>query len=1095
VKLKLPIVASGAVVALVMSAVVVGNLNPSSPASTDLTGGSSAVEAPGNPPSDRPLTGKQPTSQESENRPADSDPNRALPASSRQSKKAGSSTTLLMTDKSGPKAGTPIAGSYVVILQDRAGLRSPAQINAAARRLSAKAGGRLSSVYTATLHGFSVKMSAQQATVMRGQGQVASVTQDTVVKALSTQISPSWNLDRVDQPGLPLSGTYDYATEAANVNIYMMDTGIRFTHSEFGGRVKNGPPLADNNDCEGHGTATAGAAAGSTWGVAKKATLYAVRVLGCAGGGAATNGLDAVEWVTKNAVHPAVVNASWGTGADDNLDTAIRNSIKSGITYVVAAGNSNNEDSCNDSPARVSEAIVVGASDSNDNRASFSSYGSCVDLFAPGTDIRTSAWDSDTATTSAGGTSLSAPIVTGAAAIYLANRPSATPAEVSAALIGCASTGLLGNLGAHTADRLLNIGCLDSSIVVTNPGRQSTTVGVPVHLARIRTIGSSSVQYTATGLPPGLSIDPATGVISGTPGATGTTTVTVTVTNGTASTSTSFIWDVIAAAITDKITINQPGSQSVPKNAPLWLKMIATSADTTQSVSFSANGLPAGLSINADTGVISGTPTSSGTSRVTITASDSNVSASASYLWQIADGPILGLNGVCADTGGPTVGSDKTAIMWVCNQASQQRWSVRDDGELEVLAKCMTPAAAATGSLVLMSDCSGAATQKWQPGSGGTLKNPATGLCLNAASSANRTQFTLETCNGSGHQVWTLPSTPAAVTHPGEQIFWFTGAVNLSMAADSAPRTYQASGLPAGLSIDSVTGKITGKPTTLGEGLAIVTATASSGTSGAAAFTWSVHTGPIVGPNGNCVDDYRGSPDDNNPIVVWQCNSGGTQIWNVGAQDTLELQHKCLTVANDATAAGSLIVLYNCRGVASQIWKQQKDGTLLNPVSGRCLAAPSLDVQTPFTLADCTAETGQQWRLPTTEDPILATGTITHSSGKWCLDQDGQGPWVWECFPTPEQTWSVNRDGRLISAANTGCLAALNGGTKPGTSVAIVACSVKDPTQFWHQKNGTLVNNASGRCLHASDVSLISRFTLETCTGVTNQQWTLPAAN
>lgn len=1287
---KLPIVASSVLVAVVAATVIISDLHPDSSSLS-----AAAARGEHEQSSDRQTPASHLQSAHTADGRADA---------SGPSPKTAPLLSTGKSDRERPKPGSPIAGSYVVVLKDRANLRGATRIDMAAHQLSRAVGGRLASVYTAALHGFSVKMSARQAQAMRQQGRVASVTQDTVVVSTAIQTQPSWSLDRIDQPSLPLSGTYDYGTDAANTNIYMMDTGIRATHSEFGGRVKNGPPGVDNNDCQGHGTTTAGVAAGSTWGVAKAATLYAVRVLGCEGAGSATNGLDAVDWVTKNAVHPAVVNISWSTEAEDNLDTAVRNSIKSGITYVIAAGN-DDRGACDESPGRVTEAIVVGASDNNDNRAGFSNYGSCLDIFAPGTDIETAAWDSDTATTNASGTSLSAPIVAGAAALYLSTHPEATPAQVSGALTNCAGTGRIGNLGANTADRLLNTACLGSStLALTNPGQQQTVTGVPVRLATIRTTGAtgSTLRYSATGLPSGLSIDPATGVISGTSSTGGTTTARVTVSDGTNSTSISFLWDVVlgygpvanggglcahnqsdgledgnpielsdcgqtwiaradgtiefasglghcvtasdttnddgrlivistctgaasqiwaattagelrnpasgqclttarssrgtqlslracdetagqvwklpTGAFPDVVTINDPGTQSMLTGDQIWLKILARSSDTTQSIHFSATGLPAGLSINPATGRISGTATTSGVVNVTITATDTaGVSASTAFRWEVADGPIIGLNGICADQGGEILGNANTVMAFQCNESDPQRWSVRSDSGLEIQGKCMTvPSGAGTGSLVPMDDCSGAPSQAWQSQDDGTLKSPASGFCLNAPSSAYRTQFTLETCNGSGNQIWTLPTGAVNLLHPGNQEFALTGAIDLPTAPDSVTRTYRARELPAGVSINTATGKISGTPTAIGDGTVIVTATNSAGQSGATAFTWTVHHGPIVGPDNNCVDDYSGISDNNNPIIVWGCHDGGTQLWTVGAKDTLEIQNKCLTVADDATAAGSLIVLFDCRDEPSQVWKQQADGTIVNPVSGRCLTAPSLAEETQFTLADCTgaAET-QGWRLPTTPaitdpgdqrsvlkytvnlkinvvggspaprvftasglpaglsiDPttgvisgkvttvgmsrttvtvtvgkttasasfswevyeVRSPGTITHSSGVWCVDSRDNAPWVFNCNGTPAQTWTVRSDGRL-SLRGTNCMTPAVAGTTVGTKIVLSGCSATNASQIWQQQGQVLVNTASKLCLTADGLDYENRFTQQTCNADATQQWALPTVD
>lgn len=994
-------------------------------------------------------------------------------------------------------AGTPIPGSYIVVFKDRPQL-SPDRIESAARQLTNHVGGRVEHVYTAALHGFSARMSAAQAKAMATDSRVASVRQDVIVASTATQVTPSWDLDRIDQPNLPLSGTYDYATDAANVNVYVMDTGVRATHAEFGGRVKSGPPPTNDDDCQGHGTAVAGAAAGSTWGVAKAATIYSIRVLGCDGAGPATSALDAIDWVTKSGPRPAVVNISWATSPQDDLDAAIRNSINAGVTYVMAAGNSNTT-ACDTSPSRVMEAIVVGSTDGNDNRAGFSNYGSCLDLFAPGTDIKTSAYSSDTATTSASGTSLSAPLVVGAAALYLSTHPTATSAQVGAALSACAGTGMIGNLGAGSPDRLLNSRC-GAPLTITNPGRQLTATGAPVRLATIKASGGAAgntLRYQATGLPDGLSIDTATGVISGKSTVGGSSTVEVTVTDGSASASTTFRWDVIigyghvtgisglciddnsssltdgnpiqlwecqqnwiaradgtiefvgsapgkcmtasdtnsangllvvlstctgansqiwaaqangelhnpatgkclsapragwgvqltltacdgsagqqwklpSGAMSHVVTINNPGAQSILKGSQVWLKTVATSGDTTQSVSYAATGIPNGLAINASTGLITGTATTTQTSTVTLTATDTaGVSATTTYLWQVADGPITGLDGMCVDEGPSVAGSDAPAQMFPCNQSTPQRWSVRADSRLEILGQCLTVSNNATtaGSTIVMIACGSNVSQIWRPQNDGTLRNPASALCLTAPAVTARTQLTLDSCAATGNQVWTLPTTTVRVLNPGNQELWLRGAVNLQTAASSTTLSYSASGLPAGLSIDAGTGTITGTPTTIGQGTAFVIANDASGARGAAAFTWTVHHGPITGPSSNCVDHYRGGANGSTSIVVWPCNNGGTQLWTVGPKDTLEIQHGCLSVDQDATTAGSLIVISDCRGVDSQIWRQQADGTIVNPVSGRCLNAPALTANTQFTLADCGTASAQQWRLPTT--PVI----------------------------------------------------------------------------------------------------------------------------
>jgi subtilisin family serine protease len=293
-----------------------------------------------------------------------------------------------------------------------------------------------------------VHVTAAQAAALSRNPNVAYVEQDQVYTADATQSpTPSWGLDRVDQHNLPLSNSYTYATTASTVYAYIIDTGIQTTHPDFGGRAAVAYDALGGNgqDCNGHGTHVAGTVGGTTYGVAKGVTLHAVRVLDCRGSGTNSGVIAGVDWVTKNAQKPAVANMSLGGGASSALDDAVRASIKAGVTYAIAAGNGDiigrPIDACTQSPARVAEALTVGATDKTDKEGSFSNYGRCVDLLAPGVSI-TSAWYTGTsATNTISGTSMATPHVAGAAALYLAGNSSATPATVASALVGTASSG------------------------------------------------------------------------------------------------------------------------------------------------------------------------------------------------------------------------------------------------------------------------------------------------------------------------------------------------------------------------------------------------------------------------------------------------------------------------------------------------------------------------------------------------------------------------------------------------------------------------------------------------------------------------------
>jgi subtilisin family serine protease len=625
----------------------------------------------------------------------------------------------------GAGARGAISDSYLVVLKERA--TTMAAVGPTAVSLSERYGGTVTATWRHALRGYAARMTERQARRLAADPAVAVVEQNRVVRIADTQQNPpSWGLDRIDQRDRPLDNAYTYPNTASTVHAYVIDTGIRTTHRDFGGRATWGTNTVGgaNTDCNGHGTHVAGTVGGSAHGVAKGVRLVAVKSLDCQGSGSVQSIVSAVDWVTANAVKPAVANMSLGGGASTAMDNAVRNSIASGIVYSIASGNSN-ANACGTSPARVAEALTVNASTNADSRASFSNFGTCTDLFAPGQDI-TSAWHtSDTATNTISGTSMAAPHVAGVVALHLSANPSATVPQTNQAVIDRSSQGKIGNPGTGSPNRLLFVQQdAPADVAVTNPGGQTGTVGSPASLQLAATGGTPPYTWSATGLPAGLTLSPSTGRISGTPTTANTHQVTVTATDaGGRSGSAAFGWTVEPDAGSDLIIAN-PGTLTGAVGVEAGVKL--TVSGGSGPYTWTVDGLPPGLPLDtdgSDTAVINGVPTAAGAYRVTASAT------------------------------GATGGSTAIQFDWVVT--------------------------------------------------------------------------------GGGGQV-TVPS-------PGDQTSTAGTAVTLRLSASggAAPYTWSATGLPAGLSISS-DGLVSGTPTAAGTSTVTVTATDSASVSGTATFSWRV---------------------------------------------------------------------------------------------------------------------------------------------------------------------------------------------------------------------------------------------------------------
>ena len=384
--------------------------------------------------------------------------------------------------------GVPVADQYIVTLKNEVAPRAFATAEAAT-------GSQILSVYTSAINGFAAMLNASALERLAKDPNVESIEQDRIVVLQGDQVDPPWGLDRVDQRSGTRNSRYSYTNTGTGVTAYVIDTGVMASHIDFGGRVGAGYTVYDDGrgttDCNGHGTHVAGTIGGSTYGIAKAVSLIPVRVLSCSGSGSISGVIAGINWAISDHASgtPAVANMSLGGLYSASLNSAVANATEDGIVFAVAAGN-NNRLACSYSPASEPTAITVGAIGGSDDRASFTNYGSCVDLFAPGVSIMSATIASSSASRMLSGTSMASPHVAGAAALLLQSDPTATPAQIAALIVNSATPDAITGLAAGSPNLVLYTG---AAFVSPNPVAPS----VPTLLTAVGGVTQASLAWNA----------------------------------------------------------------------------------------------------------------------------------------------------------------------------------------------------------------------------------------------------------------------------------------------------------------------------------------------------------------------------------------------------------------------------------------------------------------------------------------------------------------------------------------------------------------------------------------------------------------------
>jgi subtilisin family serine protease len=410
-----------------------------------------------------------------------------------------SESTQASSDKF-KRSASAIPNRYIVVLNDEPVYGISTEVADLVPELAAEYRGKVDRVYASALRGYSVEMTEKEAIRLSNDPRVKYVEEDGVVEPSEVQTNATWGISRIDQRNwqYPLSADYEYNATGASVNVYVLDTGILTTHPDFGGRAFNAANTSGDNtrieECNGHGTHVAGTIGSNTFGVAKAATLYSVRVFPCWGGSSVSNVASGIDWVSQHATFPAVANMSLGTSFSTALNSAVQTLLNRGVTVTVAAGNSN-EDACGSSPGSVSGVLTVGATDNRDYKSNASNWGSCVDLFAPGVGIE-STWNQMDVypVFTMSGTSTASPHVAGAAALYLQANPSASPQQVNDALLRESTSGILTDIGGSSPNLFLFSGFVTPGGPVGPPACSGNEFN-----GSIFTAGANSYQSSKNG--------------------------------------------------------------------------------------------------------------------------------------------------------------------------------------------------------------------------------------------------------------------------------------------------------------------------------------------------------------------------------------------------------------------------------------------------------------------------------------------------------------------------------------------------------------------------------------------------------------------